>query len=68
MRIFKSGLALKNPPKKTQLKKPSESGFYWVFLNVGFICAQKALKSLLKANKREKKLLGGLKSPNIELF
>ncbi len=28
-----SGLALKNPPKKTHLKKNTKSGFYWVFLN-----------------------------------
>jgi hypothetical protein len=38
--VFKSGLAIKNPPKKTHpkkpkkthLKKPTKNGFFWVFL------------------------------------
>jgi hypothetical protein len=38
--VKESGLALKNPPKKTHpkkpkkthLKKPTKSGFFWVFL------------------------------------
>ena len=52
-----SELALKNPPKNV---------FFFLvllgFLNFGLVCAEKALKSLLKANKRKKKLLERLKS------
>jgi hypothetical protein len=28
---LRSGLAIKNPPKKTHLKKPTKNVFFWVF-------------------------------------
>ena len=51
---------IKKPTHKPHLKAG--------FLNFGLVCAQKAPKSLLKANKREKKLLEGLKSLNKQLL
>ena len=49
--VSASGLALKNPVKKTHLK----AGFF----NFGFICAY---KSTQKPIRRKRKLLGALKS------
>jgi ATP-dependent RNA helicase DDX46/PRP5 len=28
--LLKAGLAIKNPPKKTHLQKPTKNGFFWV--------------------------------------